>query len=152
MKHNDVGPSMSADEQCAPVEEKAEARGLRSERGAALVEFALIVPVLLALVFGVIEYGRGYNAKVEITGSVREGARALALGKTSSEAKQAVRDAAPGLTPALTDGDIATTPCPAGGGDANATVSVSYQLPSLTPLVPSGFITITATGVMRCGL
>ena len=120
------------------------------ERGAALVEFAIILPILLTLVFGIIEFGRGYNVKVEVTGGVREGARALALGKTSAEAKQAVRAATVGVP--LTDSHISTTACPAGGARGNATVSRLLRLPSLTPIVPSGSIQLNATGVMRCGL
>jgi len=111
-----------------------------------------VLPLLLLLVFGIIEFGRGYGAKVQLTGSVREGARALALGRTTAQVEQAVIDAAPGLNPALTSANISTTPCPAGGADGNATVTVSYDLPSLTPLVPGGSIGINVTGVMRCGL
>lgn len=123
-----------------------------TERGAAMVEFALILPLLLLLVFGIIEFGRAYNVKVQLTGSVREGARALALGGSPAEARQAVRDAAPGLDPAIADGDIGVTSCPTGGADGNASVTVNYDLTSLTPLVPSGSINIDVTGVMRCGL
>ncbi|HUP75245.1 MAG TPA: TadE/TadG family type IV pilus assembly protein [Acidimicrobiales bacterium] len=122
------------------------------ERGAAAVEFAIVLPLLLLLVFGIIEFGRGYEAKVQLTGSVREGARALALGRTAAQAQQAVIDAAPGLNPPLTAANISTTPCPAGGADGNATVTVTYDLPSLTPLVPGGSIGINVSGVMRCGL
>jgi Flp pilus assembly protein TadG len=120
------------------------------ERGAALVEFAIVLPILLTLVFGIIEYGRAYEVKVQLTGGVREGARALALGKTSGQATQAVKDAAPGIN--LAGASFTNTACPAGGADGNATVKISYSLPSLTPLIPSGSINLTATGVMRCGL
>ncbi len=131
-----------------------------------MVEFALILPLLLFLVFGIIEFGRGYNVKVQLTASVREGARALALGGSPAVAQQAVRDAAPGLNPALADGDIGVTftdvdnipmlitSCPAGGAPGNAIikaiVTVNYNLNSLTPLVPSGSININVKGVMRC--
>lgn len=122
-----------------------------SERGAALVEFALVLPILLTLVFGIIEYGRAYEVKVQLTGAVREGARALALGKTTTEAKAAVLAAAPGVS--LTYGDVAiVSTCPAGGAEGNATVKIAYSLAALTPLVPSGSLALTATGVMRCGL
>jgi Flp pilus assembly protein TadG len=113
---------------------------------------ALILPLLLLIIFGIIEFGRGYQVKVQLTGSVREGARALALGRSQAEVEQAVIDAAPGLNPALTATNITMTPCPAGGADGNATVTVSYELQTLTPLVPGGSIDIDVTGVMRCGL
>jgi Flp pilus assembly protein TadG len=127
-------------------------RATYTERGAAAVEFAFVLPILLLLVFGIIEFGRGYNVKVELTGGVREGARELALGGSPAEVRQAVRDAAPGLDPAIADGDFTITPCPPGGADGNATVRVRYDLQTLTPLVPAGEIEIDVRGVMRCGL
>jgi len=117
-----------------------------------MVEFAIVLPLLLLLVFGIIEYGRGYNVKIQLTGSAREGARELALGRSPAEVRQAVRDAAPGLNPGIADGDIVISSCPPNGADGNATVTVSYDLQALTPLVPSGEIGLNATGVMRCGL
>ena len=35
---------------------------LRQDRGASMVEFALILPLLVLLIFGLVEFGRGYNA------------------------------------------------------------------------------------------
>jgi Flp pilus assembly protein TadG len=131
---------------------RVERPATKAERGAAAVELALVLPLLLLILFGIIEFGRGYEVKVQLTGSVREGARSLALGESQAEVEQAVIDAAPGLNPALTPADISMTPCPPGGADGDATVTVTYDLPSLTPLVPSGVINIDVTGVMRCGL
>ena len=62
----------------------------RSERGASLVEFALVVPVLLALVMGIIEFGWLFNGWITITGSAREGARLAAVGKDYNEIMEAV--------------------------------------------------------------
>ena len=120
------------------------------ERGAAAIEFALVLPILIMLVFGIIEFSRGYNAKTELTGAVREGARALALGKSTGEAQTATIDAAPGLD--LDAGDISTTPCPAGGADGSAEVTATYAVPYNIPLVSEGTFDISVTGVMRCGL
>jgi Flp pilus assembly protein TadG len=49
--------------------------GKRGERGQALVETALILPVLLMLVLGILEFGRAWNTKQVITDAAREGAR-----------------------------------------------------------------------------
>jgi len=124
----------------------------RNERGAVMVEFAIVMPLLLLLVFGIIEFGRGYNVKVQLTGSVREAAREVALGRSNAEAMQVVRDAAPGISPAVQDSQIIITRCPADGSDGDAIVTVTYRLQALTPLVPSGELELTARGVMRCGL
>lgn len=51
-------------------------RRFRDERsGQAIVEFALILPVILVLVFGMIEFGRAWNIQQAITDAAREGAR-----------------------------------------------------------------------------
>lgn len=118
----------------------------RNEQGAVLVEFALVATLLILLIFGIVEFGRGYNAKTELTGAVREGARAAALGQSSAQADAVTRAAAPGLT--LTS--VAVTTCPSGGG-GNATVVGTYNWTYSIPLFGSGTRTITATGVMRCG-
>jgi Flp pilus assembly protein TadG len=117
------------------------------ERGASIVEFAILLPVLVMLVFGIIEFGRGYNAKVELTGAVREGARALALGETN--AAEVVANAAPNLSPAPS---VSTVPCPSGSTTGNAEVTATYDLTYTIPLVGSGTWPLTVTGVMRCGL
>ncbi len=47
----------------------------RSERGAAMVEFAIVLPILLLLVFGIIDFGRALYTLNNLTAAVREGAR-----------------------------------------------------------------------------
>lgn len=47
----------------------------KDERGAALVEFALILPVLAAITFGMLSAGVVYNHKMDVTHASREGAR-----------------------------------------------------------------------------
>ena len=48
-----------------------------------MTEFALVAPVLFALVFGIYDFGRGMSANVTVTNSAREGARYLATHATS---------------------------------------------------------------------
>lgn len=52
------------------------AKTLRNECGAAVIEFALVVPLLLVLVFGIIEFAILMYDKAMITNASREGARA----------------------------------------------------------------------------
>jgi len=56
----------------------ARSRTRKRERGQSLTEFALIAPLLFALVLGVFDVGRGMSADVTVTNSAREGARFLA--------------------------------------------------------------------------
>jgi len=46
-----------------------------SERGNAMVEFAIVLPLLLILVFGIIDFGRALYTANNLTAAVREGAR-----------------------------------------------------------------------------
>ncbi len=50
-----------------------------SDSGAAAVEFALIVPILFLLIFGIVDFGRAYQAKVELAHAAREGARSYSI-------------------------------------------------------------------------
>ncbi len=119
----------------------------RDDRGAAMVEFALILPVLLMLVMGIIEFGRAYNIQVSIQAAAREGARELALRKSSGQVDSAVRAAAPSIS----IDSISQSACPV-SGDGQARVTVSEGFTFQIPFVTLGTKTLTATGVMRCGL
>ncbi len=50
-------------------------KGLRSNAGAQLVEFALATPLLLVLVIGILDFGQAFNLKQKLNNAAREGAR-----------------------------------------------------------------------------
>jgi len=56
-------------------------RFIRSERGTALVEFALITPLLFFLVFGIIEFGRALNYYNDLTQLSGQGTRAAVVNR-----------------------------------------------------------------------
>jgi Flp pilus assembly protein TadG len=56
---------------------------LRDEAGSPAVEFAMIAPVLLTLLAGIIQFGVGLNNYIELTAAVRSGGRNLAISRTS---------------------------------------------------------------------
>jgi Flp pilus assembly protein TadG len=125
----------------------------KRDRGAAAVEFALLLPLLLLIVFGIVDFGRALNAQITLTQAAREGARLAALGQPNVVGR--TQSAATGLSPVA----VTVTACAPGGSGANATVQVSYSFSFVTPvgaiagLFGSGFgspITMTATGVMPC--
>ena len=111
------------------------------------MEFALLLPIIIILAMGIIEFGRGYNATIELTGAVREGARALALGQSSSDAADAIVAASPGLSPVPSVSGIAS--CPNGADQAR--ITANYSLVYEIPFVTQGTWDISRTGVMRCG-
>ena len=60
-------------------------RFLRSSRGANAVEFALIAPVFILILMGIIDFGRIFNAYITITHAAREGARWAAVCETCTD-------------------------------------------------------------------
>jgi Flp pilus assembly pilin Flp len=52
----------------------------RGEDGAAAVEFALLLPLLVLLLFGIIQFGAAFNARIRATNAAREAARLAVVG------------------------------------------------------------------------
>jgi len=120
----------------------------RSERGAVAVEFAILAPVLIMLLMGIMEFGRAYNAQVSLTNAAREGVRVMAISNSQASARTAAKNAAVTLSPALVDSNItfSATSCAA---DAQMTVTINYTLSTLTGI--AGPFAMTGKGVMLCG-
>jgi len=125
----------------------------RSERGAVAVEFALLMPVLVMLLLGIIEFSRAYNAQASLSAAAREGVRVMAITGLEAPARTAAKNAAVSLQPGLQDANIVFgTPCPSmvsTGTSPQATVTITYSLPTLTGI--AGPFTMTGTGAMLCG-
>ncbi len=122
-------------------------RGQSGDRGAAAVEFALVLPILVLIICGVVDFGRAYNANLTLTHAAREGARVWALGGTGEETTTAATNAAVGLTVT----SVATTACTFGSA---TTVTVTADFSYITPLIADlspGLTSLSSNGVMRCG-
>jgi len=130
--------------------------GSSADRGAAAVEFALLLPLLLLIVLGIIDFGRLLNAQITLTQAAREGTRLVALGQSNVPSR--TQAAAPGLSPV---GVSIQSSCAVGAGPgSNAVVDTSYSFtftPGLGYVVSlfggtglSGQITLSAQGVMPC--
>jgi len=112
-----------------------------------MVEFAIILPVLLLLILGMVEFSRAYNAQITLTQASREGARVLAITKDSNEAITATKNVA-GTTLDTTQLSVTTSAC--NSGDPTS-VTANYPFTYKIPLYGTATISLTATGVMRCG-
>lgn len=119
-----------------------------------MVEMALILPLLLLLLFGIVEFGRVMGAGILVTHSAREGARYGAVGATDSEiitriqTKSAAALYNPEEPSKLSVNIIRTGP--AKGGDIQ--VEVSYEVTLYIPLISEitgNPVTVAAISVMR---
>lgn len=132
-----------------------------SERGQVLVEFVLVLPILLVLVVGIIEFGNAWRTSQMITNIAREGARLAVVPDSPDQAgvEQEVEDK---ITEAGLDVNRATVyagVCKNCSGDPD-TVTVDYQYdfiffgPVMNLMLSGsgdeyGGITLSSTSIMR---
>ena len=122
-------------------------RGIRGEHGGVAVEFAIIFPILMLLVFGVIDFGHAWYMRHMMSDASREGARYGSRYVTNSSGNRILpKDLNPtvanyvkttwGLTSRLpADASPVVTPTGAGATETNASVLAGEAL----------IVTITAT-------
>ena len=123
-------------------------------RGAAAVEFALILPLLITLVFGIVQFGLLFNRQQALHASAREGARLAALpSSTKTEIETlalATLDGVPtSSTPTVTISPNVTRPCE---GRLGLTVVVTVSVPTTIeiPLWGTAAKTLSGRGEFRC--
>jgi Flp pilus assembly protein TadG len=122
---------------------------LKNQRGQAIVEMALILPLLLMLLMGMMEMGRIGNAYLTATHAARHGARYGAVGGSNTEITNKVLQAAPSFDPSKVT--VTIEPQNRGVGD-DITVSVVYPIQLIAPLI-SGIVgnpvLVTSKVIMR---
>jgi Flp pilus assembly protein TadG len=128
------------------------------EEGVAAVEFALILPVLALMLFGILEFGRVWSQYQVFQGAAREGARCAAVQATEfsdCEIQPAIDQAAQPYDPDATASvEIAGGNAPAGCTDADQgkDVQVSWDQPLDINIPFWSDVTVTPTikAVFRC--
>ncbi|MBC8355328.1 MAG: pilus assembly protein [Planctomycetes bacterium] len=126
----------------------------RKQRGAAAVEFAVVAPIFILLLFGMIEYGRMVMVQQMLTNATREGARRAVLdGTTVTNVKTTVQDYLTSGNITVNNNEITVSPDPstAAFGDP---VTVSMTVPfSRVSWLPApmflGNANMSASSVMR---
>jgi Flp pilus assembly protein TadG len=138
------------------------AGGRSSESGAALVEFALVLPLLLILLFGMLDFGKAFNYWIDETHLANEGARWAVVNRNpgSGSLQQYIQQQAD--TPELRNGGTSSVATPVQvcisfpngtaevGDPVHVTASVTYNwLPFLGSRVGIAQTTITGSSTMR---
>ena len=122
--------------------------GSRGMHGQAVVETALVMPVLLAMIWAVFGFGRMYTAQLAITNAAREGARLGALGNNPPSIVQAVQHY-------LTGAQVPGTPevnVAGAGGPSGSAVTVALTVPVSNPVPVPGLpalVDLSASATMR---
>jgi len=135
---------------CRTVACNKQSTRARNEGGSTLVEFALVLPILAMLLFGIVEFGRMLNAQVIVTSAAREGARYASLGSSAATVTSQVKASCPTIDPALLSVVVTNA---AGTSGTAVTVSVTYQLDLASGIIAGMFgsdtINISHQAVMR---
>ncbi|OJV66642.1 MAG: hypothetical protein BGO41_04255 [Clostridiales bacterium 38-18] len=107
---------------------------MKSSKGQSLVEFALVMPLLMLILIGIIEFGFMFSGYLTLTNASREAARVISLGGTYNEAEARIEDVVGILNSEdvifHTSVDVSTLD----RGDS-ITVTLSYPYHFLTPFL-----------------
>lgn len=120
------------------------------KRGQAMVEFALVLPILLIILLGIMEFGLVFHEYLVVTHAAREGARVAVLGGTDAEILSTVTSAADSID----RGSLTTTIVPGVRvRGEQVTVQVTNAVPLITPLFsaifPQNPFPVSGTSIMR---
>lgn len=119
----------------------------RNERGQTLTEFAIVLPILALLLFGVIQFGIAFNNYITLTDAVRAGARKGAVGRhlqnPQAAVDQSVRNAATDLK--SPDLQISINSSWTQGSDVTVTATYPYNINLLGVVVKSGRLSSSTT-------
>jgi Flp pilus assembly protein TadG len=136
---------------------RAVMKRFRLQGGSNLVEFALVLPLLLVLMFGIIDFGLALFDKAVITNAAREGARAgmvfAETRRTDAEIEAVVQNYCSDYLVTFGAGTPAVSVARTGTGSGDSltvTVTYSYDYVVMSKLVPGlGTLNMTARSVMR---
>jgi len=128
---------------------------VKNNRGQAVVEFALVFPLFVWLMLGMIDFGRIFHELIVVSHAAREGARVAAVGKDNNAIEAAVQAAAVSINTDGPGNPVQVTINPQSNRTAGqpVTVTVTHGVTILTPFM-SSIVTpnpfpVTGTAVMR---
>jgi|ERR1035437_760796 Flp pilus assembly protein TadG len=131
------------------------------DRGVAAVEMVFVLPVLLAILIGIIDFSRIYNGEIQLSQAAREGARIAAMGDLAGfRVSDATTRAGAALSNPAFEGNAPSFSVDVVKSDGspfalNAVCTDSTNLARVTITIPYTKImwgpdTLTQTAVMRC--
>ena len=121
---------------------------VRDQKGQTMTEFALVLPIIALLLFGVIQCGLAFNNYLTVTDAARAAARKGAVsmyggGSPSSAAASAARASAENLDQSKFQVSVSASPSWQKGADVIVTTSYPYEISLLGLVVKSGRVTST---------
>ncbi len=120
---------------------------LRNQQGQAVTEFALVLPILALLLFGILQFGIVFNQYVTVTDAVRAGARKAAVSRHASDPTGTTVSAVRSSAANIDQSQLSVTVASAWqqGSDVTVTASYPYSISLLGLVVSSGNLTSSTT-------
>jgi Flp pilus assembly protein TadG len=117
---------------------------IKSERGQTMTEFAVVLPILVVLLFGVIQFGIVFNNYLAITDAARAGARAGAVSREASDPVGACTSAVKNSAGDLNNANlgVSCTSAWTPGADVSVQVQYPYSIKLLDWSVLSGNLVV----------
>lgn len=106
----------------------------KNKKGQAMVEIAIIIPILIIILMTIFEFGRIFNTYLIMTHASREGARSAALGSNDTEISQTVNNSVSYLDASNLTISITPTKNSRTRGN-NVTVNLKYNLDIIVPVI-----------------
>ena len=134
-----------------PLHTIASRGGRRARRGTALLELALVMPILAALLLGVLDFGRMYAEQLTVTAAAREGARDAMHDSSDSNVRTIViteLNGAVSIANPSTDITISPSTVAARTAAGQVTVTVNYTHSFLFGLIRNGNLALAASATM----
>jgi hypothetical protein len=111
----------------------------RRRRGQSIVEMVLLLPILLMMILGMVDFTLAFTAHTKLRNAVAEGGYWAAQNPGDVEgARNQILAALQQLRPAVRDQDIEITPCVADDGEFQTVISVRYNYPLLFGIFGGG--------------
>lgn len=132
-------------ETTAPIRPRPLARLLHDRRGSTLVEAAFALPLLIALLFGILIYGSWFMTAHSLQQAANDAARAAVAGLTSTERRTLVDQSVAASRASFPAPGGQTIGVSAGESAGYYTVTLSYALSNAPFLAASAFLTPAST-------
>ena len=122
---------------------------VKQERGQSVAEFALVLPLMMLILLGIVQFGMVFKQYITLTDAVREGSRTAAVARHRSDrdsyVKGAVVTAASDLGSGFTTTNVSVTSTWNHGEDVVVRATFPFSINIIGIVVHSGTMTSTAT-------
>ena len=129
----------------------------KGNRGQSLVEFAMTLPLIALILFGIIQYGLIFGAYMTLRNAATVGARYAVIGQTRHTVGEIQDFTKAAVAPMLSAGNVTAvnidTNFTVGSVSRATSVQIQYNLPLIVPFVVIGHtgntLSLSAAAVMR---